>query len=127
MTYIVSIPTLVTIITSIFTKTNANKCHISVSGIFLQGHVLSSYRAENIHACYETCQEKTGCLSINFYRESFICELNNRSIAQKPSKKGLDEMAVYFAKVNPGKNVILLFKTIRMIVLYRRWWIDVQK
>lgn len=108
MIKMVSFLTVCAIITSTFSTTRANKCHISTSGIFLRDHVLSSFRAENIHACYETCRENTGCLSINFYRESFMCELNNRTIVQKPTKKGMSDLVVYFEKPNPGKYIFVL-------------------
>ncbi|KAK3748303.1 hypothetical protein QZH41_019795 [Actinostola sp. cb2023] len=82
--------------------TAANKCQISVSGIALHGFVMTSFQADNIHWCYEKCKDKIGCQSINFYRESLKCELNNRTVAAKPTKKVVNSNAVYFEHPRPA-------------------------
>ncbi|XP_020892443.1 delta-like protein D [Exaiptasia diaphana] len=40
-------------------------------------------------------------MSTNFYRDSMLCELNNRTIAAKPHQKAVHVGAAYFDRLNP--------------------------
>ncbi|KXJ20703.1 Cadherin EGF LAG seven-pass G-type receptor 2 [Exaiptasia diaphana] len=84
-------------------RASPRKCGVSINDLALRGHVTEAIQVDNIHFCNEECKKKIGCMSTNFYRDSMLCELNNRTIAAKPHQKAVHVGAAYFDRLNPGK------------------------
>lgn len=77
------------------TLTKAQKCLRSVTGIAVKNYVLESHRIDDILDCYEKCVSSRDCKSINWYRKTMLCELNNITLTMKPQMKVLDLKSVY--------------------------------
>ena len=57
----------------------SDKCVSSVEGVALLRHTYKSLVVRDMFACYYRCKDDALCQSLNFYRDSSHCELNNRT------------------------------------------------
>ena len=86
--------------------TTHSKCTSSVGGLVLTRHAYRSFASSDMMACYQNCRNEEPCQSINFHRDSRICELNNRTDVVSPVNFVKKEDAFYF--VNPFRGEVLL-------------------
>ena len=86
--------------------TTHSKCTSSIGGLVLTRHAYRSFASSDMMACYQNCRNEELCQSINFHRDSRICELNNRTDVVSPVNFVKKEDAFYF--VNPFRGEVLL-------------------
>ena len=86
--------------------TTHSKCTSSTGGLLLTRHAYRSFASSDMMACYQNCRNEEPCQSINFHRDSRICELNNRTDVVSPVNFVKKEDAFYF--VNPFRGEVLL-------------------
>ncbi|XP_032229576.1 uncharacterized protein LOC116613077 [Nematostella vectensis] len=65
----------------------------------LNGHLLDSFPVEHMHFCFERCKSRDKCYSINFHKDSLVCELNNSTKDVSPRDFNQNLNTVYFENI----------------------------
>ncbi|XP_031556395.1 pancreatic secretory granule membrane major glycoprotein GP2-like isoform X2 [Actinia tenebrosa] len=99
MLFLVILSSLVTMVT---VTSQDQSCISSTRGLVLAHHVYMSFKTSDPLKCYHECTSDIKCQSINYYRNTQICEMNNRTAGLKPQYIRVDQSAVYLD--NPYKN-----------------------
>ncbi|XP_031556394.1 uncharacterized protein LOC116293141 isoform X1 [Actinia tenebrosa] len=101
MLFLVILSSLVTMVT---VTSQDQSCISSTRGLVLAHHVYMSFKTSDPLKCYHECTSDIKCQSINYYRNTQICEMNNRTAGLKPQYIRVDQSAVYLD--NPYKTPI---------------------
>ena len=67
----------------------------SIQNRVLVGHAFGTKPSANIEDCVILCVEHPNCESINYYRKTKICELNNKTAVSNPENMVHFELAMY--------------------------------
>ena len=110
---------LITFISVFYCHLADGTCTTSIQGAALRQHSYKSLITMDILACYYSCKDDEPCQSINFYKTSRLCELNNRISAVSPGDFVLDTDAYYFDNPFRGKYHIDL--------LFVKYWLEEPK
>ncbi|XP_032218989.1 uromodulin [Nematostella vectensis] len=91
---------LLTQLTCLVLTAHAHACETSSQGIALTGHAYKIMRTRDLFACYYKCTAEDKCQSLNYYDDSKLCELNNRTSAGKEIKLRAQRSAFHMASPN---------------------------
>ena len=81
-------------------------CHNSISDVILKDHVIFSLSTDYLIDCWGVCEDDGRCQSLNFFIELHLCEINNRTIENRPEHAVIVPDTIYYS--NPyyrGKNI----------------------
>ena len=76
----------------------------SVQDYTLEGHVISTNSKQDIWGCFQECKRTTGCQSINYEVNTYICGINNRTNRGRPNRFVRRVGSVYMENPFRGKR-----------------------
>ena len=96
----------VVVLATTFTSAEARAdCKVaSETGVYLTGHVYSSFHVKDVQQCYEKCKaDEPKCRSLNYHGDLKRCELNNATRTVHQEKILENPLSMYFESRYRGK------------------------
>ena len=81
--------------------TECQEATYSIQNRILAGHAFTTRPSATIEVCVILCGEHPNCKSINYFRNSKTCELNNMSRVSSPKHMVVFESAMYMTNAFP--------------------------
>lgn len=80
-------------------------CNVtSETGVYLTGHMYSSFSVKDVQQCYEKCKaDEPKCRSLNYHGDEKRCELNNATRTVHQDQILENPLSLYFESRYRGK------------------------
>jgi len=80
-----------------------SKSQLSLLGIMLKDHVIYSVSKDSPLDCWNTCKDDVRCQSLNFFINTRLCDINNRTVEHAPDDAAKVPDIVYFSNPLRGE------------------------
>jgi len=95
-----------------------SKSRVSQLGIMLTDHVIFLTSKDSPLDCWNTCKDDFRCQSLNFFINTRLCDVNNRTVEHVPKDAVKVPDTVYFT--NPLRGEFLKSTVITLCLAFER-------